>query len=256
MISSLIYECRNNARIESALNTYQKLIIFLCVIEYLNSNQTLSDFGILKMFENNKLQKPIDKSSTYSYFNSLVLRIFHSDQLIKVVIKTLKDYELNLKENLNLNFKELITDTLKQIRILLTDKRMVRKRKGYCSTNQIYVMNRIVEISKQNNDQFLSNRVNVEEIYDKIPDIESVYEHSFENKRDQLKKIKRDKLNPDFDSMPAAKKNEINEIFTKLYNELIKNEAVRKLQFTHFHYASLNLKKDAKSPTTNLNQSI
>lgn len=80
--------------------------------------------------------------------------------------------------------------------------------KRFWLIDEIYALHKIFQIIIENN-KFLSNRLNIEEIYDKIKNIESIYQHDFENKRDQLKKIKRGKLEYSFDSISVNKKNEI-----------------------------------------------
>lgn len=40
MVEKLIYAFRHQEKIESCLNSHQKLIIFICALEFLNSNKT------------------------------------------------------------------------------------------------------------------------------------------------------------------------------------------------------------------------
>ena len=234
MISNTVYLVDQGVETESKLNAKSKLIIFVCVLIYLNDDQTLNDDSINQLFVEFGENKVVG-SSVFGCLSRFSGSLVFSNNTIEAIVEMMNDLKklMNVDEN---EFEKLVTNVLNAARELIKAKENRRKIMSFYSTAQYYVMERIIEYSHRK-EQFLNHRSNVE-IYLQIPNIEQNFKHKhsslkamfFKTKAQWLKGIK-----PHcFDSVEREEKKRIKELIIKNYNELVKHPENHLIYFDEY----------------------
>ena len=193
----------------------QKLVILIQMLIWLNDARALSNSGIHEVFEYLNLKIPSSKSVAYRCFSSYVKKLVFSKNYIIRLIDELKKLEIEI--NKNENFKQVVNEITGKCNELLNESKYKRKIKREYLVDQLYAINKIVEISMTNN-QFLNPESNYE-IYLSIDKIEDQVKHERQNFIDLFKKIKLKGKYHVFDKLSKKRKQEIDETVEKLYNE-------------------------------------
>ena len=171
-IEFLIY-LKITANTKTVLNSIQKLVILIQMLIWLNDARALSNSGIHEVFEYLNLEIPSSKSVVYHCFSSYVKKLVFSKNYIMRLIDELKKLEIEI--NKNENFKQLVNEITGKCNELLNESKYKRKIKREYLVDQLYAINKIVEISETNK-QFLNPESNYQ-IYLSIDKIEDQLKH-------------------------------------------------------------------------------
>lgn len=222
-LSKKVFLLKIGSSLISSLSGLQKLIVLSQVLIYLDRGKTLSNEGIEQLLIHFNLAIPKNKSTIYSCFAVYVRKLVFCKNYVVKIFAEIKNLKIEIQADAEKSFRtfeQWMSEIVKKSRELLDTNNYNRKIAIQYSSGDLYALNRIVEVSRENG-QFLNLSSNVK-LYKKLT--KSYKDEHREMTRYMLCKIKMTGGYHTFNGLDGKLREKIDRRVVKYYNRLVKDD--------------------------------